>query len=201
MLITRSTITLLLISLALVACDEPKEVKPPVKETKQATKEAPKEKTPPADPLAKARTEAETLASDLVLPRADLAQIVASDIETASKVPASARPRIKGKKTSEKATGSIPPAAANRVFRNFDGAMKKCYERALKRTPGLEGKVELQVLVSKDGSVRKVRAKGASLRDASVNKCLETTAKRMKFPAPSGGLAKISKRYSFSPAF
>lgn len=201
MMITRSRIALLLTATLLLACEEKKQPDPPKKDPpKVVKKDPPKVEPPKKDPLAEAQAEAERLGADAVVPRIDIAQIVASDIETAAKVPTkSTRPRIKGK-TSEKATGNIAPSAANRVFRNFDGAMKKCYERALKRTPGLDGKVELAVYVSKDGSVRRVKAKGISLKDSSVRRCMETTAKRMKFPQPKGGLALVKKRYTFTPA-
>ncbi len=191
--------TLALLASACDGCsDKPKpETKPDMPKEVEAPDVAPD--LPPEDPLKEAREAAEKEAPLLAVTIGDTARLVASQIEAAQKTPTkSTKTRIKTSEPAEK--GSIDPSAANKIFRRFDGAMKKCYERALKKRPGLEGKVKLLVIVKEDGTVKRAKASGISLKDSSVNNCMEALTPRMKFPKPKGGAARISKTYAFSPA-
>ncbi len=197
-----SSLLICFVAFGAIACDDcsgaPEETTEPdmkkvtPKPEAKAEKEEPKE-----DPLKKAREDATEKAQLGAFHTADIGRLAAANIEGAQQEE-EPKARIRGN-TRPEATGSIDPKEAAKVFRKYEGAMKKCYERALKKTPGLEGKVTLNVLVAPDGSVKTSRARPISLQSSQVENCMETLAKRMKFPKPKGGVASLNKPYSFQP--
>jgi hypothetical protein len=96
--------------------------------------------------------------------------------------------------------GKVDAKKVKKVFNRYSSFMKKCYERALKKNPGLEGKVKLSVTVGKDGKVKKTKV-GGSLREPTVAKCMQMEAQKMSFPNPEGGCVLVNKSYTFSPDF
>lgn len=190
---------MLVCSMAACSGDKKNDTKPDMaKKVEAAPPEAAPDMKPPEDPLKEAKANAEELSMTVAVGRNDIATLAASNIEAAIKNQGSGK-KPKPRVAVTKETGKIDASAANKVFRKFDGAMKKCYERALKASPGLEGKANLVVVVNNDGSVKSASARQGSLRSPMVSKCMEGLAKRMKFPAPKGGPARLSKGYKFSP--
>ena len=189
---------------AFTACDGCSEKKPETKDqgvVKEEKDMAPAKEPdlPKEDPLKEAKEKAEKDGVDVGVGRMDIANLAAANIEAALKDDKDAKPKTRIRSTSS-AKGKIDSKDAAKVFRKFEGAMKMCYERALKKSPGIEGKVNLIVVVSEDGSVSRADAKGISLRSSQVSNCMEQLAKRMKFPKPKGGAARVSKPYVFKPA-
>ena len=161
----------------------------------------PTEDEPQVDTTAIARELAEADAEKISVRVGDSARAVAGEIEAElakrPKPKKPARPKIK----DEPETGKLARAQLNKVFSEHGAAMKSCYERSLKRTPGLMGKVRLELLVKSDGDVRTATARGISLRDDAVSSCMERQALTMKFPPPEGGALRVNKTYSFTPDF
>ncbi len=187
---------LLLLALVVFAvgcesCQEEKPVEPPPKppEPDLAVKEE------PVDPLKEAKEDAEPKAEELAVLTGDTARAAAAEIEAAANKP----PKRNIVKKVEKPTGQIDPKDLKKVFNRHLGAMKKCYERELKKNPGLEGKVVLTVVIKSDGKVGRANAKGKSLRNARVNDCIEREARGMKFPKPKGGSVIVNNPYTFTP--
>ena len=182
---------------AFSACGGCEEKKEPVEEPKvEIKKEEPKPKVeePKVDPLEEAKKDAKDKGVEVAIGFMDRATLIAGLIEGMEKAPDTPKATIK--KTTVKATGRIDPKEASKVFRDYNGAMRKCYERALKRSPGLEGRVSLSLLVGSNGTVKSASTRGLN---SDVGKCMKLVAKRMKFPAPKGGAAKINKPYNFTP--
>ena len=203
---TRTLLCICLLTLSMAACDGCSEKKTTPDLGTPAPDlgaQAEPDLGPPEDPLKEAREAAEAQGQSTAVTLGDTARLVASQIEASrtavTKSTTTTKTRIKTGGES-KDTGKISASDAERVFRKFDGAMKKCYERALKKRPGLEGKVQLMVVVGASGSVIRANASGVSLKDSSVNNCMEALTPRMKFPKPEGGNAKLQKVYNFSPA-
>lgn len=95
--------------------------------------------------------------------------------------------------------GSLAAQSAREVIVSQNGAVRSCYERVLKTTPGLEGSVTIEMRVGSDGRVDGVRF-GGSLRNGKVNECIRRLAKTWRFPAVVGGdCAVISAPFAFSP--
>lgn len=211
LLSTRHSLVRRLIRISLVAtmalglsacdsCSKPKETTPDMSAVKPKDMGKPKAEPdlPPEDPLKEAKADADTKGLNAAIATVDRANLVAADMEANAQKGDSSAPKIR--KTQEDAfKGSLDPKDANKVFRNFDGAMKACYERALKRSPGLEGQAMLTLKISPDGGVMGAKASGISLKDNMVFKCMEALTPKMKFPAPKGGAALLRKTYTFSP--
>lgn len=94
--------------------------------------------------------------------------------------------------------GEISAAAASRVIGENSGAVRACYERALKSNHGLQGRLSLMLQVGASGQVQSVQV-GGSLRDPTVFSCVRSVASRWRFPAPTGGCAVVSAPFSFTP--
>lgn len=185
--------------LAAVGCDGC--TKQPVVEPEPAAPDVrPVEEEPEIDPYAGAAEAAEEEGQKLSLATSDRAVAVAGEIE-ASLTAKPTAPATRPKRTEEPETGSLQAAELNRIFDMHAAAMKSCYERALKRSPGLLGKVRLEVVIATNGSVRRATAHGLSLRDDTVTSCMERHALTMKFPEPEGGAVRVNKQFSFTPDF
>ncbi|HPQ71690.1 MAG TPA: AgmX/PglI C-terminal domain-containing protein [bacterium] len=93
-------------------------------------------------------------------------------------------------------------AGANRLMRQalHDrlGAVKHCYERALKLNPSLAGKISVQVLFAADGSVT-----GASIVentvDAGVGSCVAQALRQTRTAQPLPSAASVQVPYIFTP--
>ncbi len=180
----------------IAACDscQPKEVPPPVVEPVVE----PKVEIPEVDPLEEARGVADKDAEGIAVVLNDTATLVASSIEAEANKP----PEVVAKKPkSDPETGKIDTSAVKRIFDQNNTAMRKCYERVLKASPGLEGKVTLEVKIQSDGTVGSAKARGVSLDNAAINDCMERQAKSMKFPQPKGGSVRVANPYTFRPDF
>lgn len=178
------------------SCSAPKPVDPtPVPPPVVKKVETPK--PPEVDPLAEAKADAEEEGVNAAIARMDQASAFGLQLEgaLAAATTSKSTPRIK-RAAADK--GRIDPKAASKVFRNFNIAMKRCYERALKRNPGLEGGVMLTVRVGTNGKVISSRASAASLNDRMVFTCMEALTRKMTFPKPDGGTATVRKKFKFS---
>ncbi len=150
----------------------------------------------PVDPLAEAREKAESDAVSAAVHLSDITRAVGAEIEAqANKPKRKPKPRIK----KDRENGKLAKKQLNRVFNSHASAMKKCYERALKKSPGLRGKVSLELRIRRDGSVRDARVRGSSLSNPAVHGCMTREAMGMKFPKPKGGAVRVAKTYAFAP--
>jgi len=84
---------------------------------------------------------------------------------------------------------------------------RACYERALKRSPGLRGKVILALTIESSGRVRTATIEQDSINEESVTECLMVQAKRLKIggasdpsgaPAASGDRIEVSVPFHFT---
>jgi len=84
--------------------------------------------------------------------------------------------------------GTLRPEDIQSVVRPSVARMQRCYERILRRmNPELEGSYALRVTVQRDGSVRRVRVVTDADAPPPFVACLETIARRWRFPSPEGG--------------
>jgi hypothetical protein len=190
---------ILLLSIGATACDgcNKTEEKPP-EPPKAPEVKLPDELPPPEDPLKEAREDAEKQANDLALIITDTVALVGADIEGMlnQPTPPANRPTTRIKQVE---TGNINAADAAAVFKKYDLEMQRCYERALKKNPGLAGRVNLTLIVNIDGKVRSSSARSNEMDNKEVFNCMERLAADMAFPKPDGGAARLSKPYTFNP--
>ena len=93
--------------------------------------------------------------------------------------------------------GELDPAMVAKEVRTRLGAIKACYERALKRNPTLSGKVVIHWTITQAGTVSGVDVEQDTLGDAEVASCIKALVARWRFPAPAGGSVDVSFPFVF----
>jgi outer membrane biosynthesis protein TonB len=93
--------------------------------------------------------------------------------------------------------GELDPAMVAKEVRTRLGAIKACYERALKRNPTLSGKVVIHWTITQAGTVSGVDVEQDTLGDAEVASCMKSLVARWRFPAPAGGSVDVSFPFVF----
>ena len=93
--------------------------------------------------------------------------------------------------------GELDPAMVAKEVRSRLGAIKACYERALKRNPNLSGKVVIHWTITQAGTVSGVDVEQDTLGDAEVASCIKALVARWRFPAPAGGSVDVSFPFVF----
>ena len=93
--------------------------------------------------------------------------------------------------------GELDPNMVAKEVRSRLGAIKACYERALKRNPNLSGKVVIHWTITQAGTVSGVGVEQDTLGDAEVASCIKSLIARWRFPAPSGGSVDVSFPFVF----
>ncbi len=184
-----------------IGCSK-QEASQPVEEPSTAPEPVAEEIPEPEDPLKQARADAESKAHDLIMPITEHAQLVTAEMEVmamnANQAPATRRPA----KIQDAPTGHFADEKkVKHVLAQNHGAMKNCYERALRRDPSLRGRVMLKLVIGTNGKVSKAKVQNESLDDRAMNDCMEIHARTMVFPEPVGGAVHTNVPYSFSPQF
>lgn len=93
--------------------------------------------------------------------------------------------------------GELDPNIVAKEVRSRIGAVKACYERALKRNPNLSGKVVVHWTITAAGTVSSVDIEQDTLGDNEVSSCIKSLVARWRFPAPSGGAVEVSFPFLF----
>jgi outer membrane biosynthesis protein TonB len=112
---------------------------------------------------------------------------------------AAAEKKVSGSVKSEAPAvdGELDPNMVAKEVRTRLGAIKACYERALKRNPTLSGKVVIHWTITQAGTVSGVDVEQDTLGDAEVASCIKALVARWRFPAPSGGSVDVSFPFVF----
>jgi outer membrane biosynthesis protein TonB len=93
--------------------------------------------------------------------------------------------------------GELDPGIVAKEVRTRLGAIKACYERALKRNPTLTGKVVMHWTITAAGTVSAVEVEQDTLGDPEVGSCIKSLIARWRFPAPAGGSVDVSFPFVF----
>ncbi|MCG5055654.1 MAG: AgmX/PglI C-terminal domain-containing protein [Myxococcales bacterium] len=97
--------------------------------------------------------------------------------------------------------GDLNPAAASKIVMDGARALQQCYERALKKNASLQARAGVQLLlgltVDAGGRVNDVSVRPSI--DASLNECIESVAKRWKFPKFTGDAVTIEQKIMLTP--
>jgi len=75
---------------------------------------------------------------------------------------------------------------------------KSCYNTALRRNSGLEGKMTVNVRVSPKGAVCSAGISNNTLGDAAVAACVSAQFRSSQFPAPAGGCVDTAVPLNFT---
>ncbi len=96
-------------------------------------------------------------------------------------------------------TGVLNPQEVAKVVNRRLGAIKGCYERALRRDPNLEGKITIRFTIAGSGKVSTARTTLNELTP-DVGSCIVSAFKRFRFPQPDGGSLTVEYPFMFTPA-
>jgi outer membrane biosynthesis protein TonB len=107
--------------------------------------------------------------------------------------------RVRGivKSEAPAVDGELDPSLVSKEVRARLGAIKACYERALKRNPNLSGKVKIRWTITAAGTVSGVEIEEDSMGDSEVSSCIRGLVIRWRFPAPSGGSVDVVYPFVF----
>ena len=81
--------------------------------------------------------------------------------------------------------GSLDPGAIAKVVQSRMRMVQDCYERELKRNPGLAGKVEIEFTIGEDGRVEQARVSNNTLSSDAVGACIVGRIRAWRFPKPT----------------
>ncbi len=93
--------------------------------------------------------------------------------------------------------GPLDPSLVAKEVRTRIGAIKACYERALKRNSKLFGKVKVRWTITTAGTVSAVEIEEDSVGDSEVSSCIKGLVRRWRFPTPSGGPVDVVYPFVF----
>lgn len=96
--------------------------------------------------------------------------------------------------------GALAPDVIVREVKAKAGAVKACYEKALKRNPNLSGKVVVHWTITAAGTVSGVDIETDTVGDSEVTGCIKSMISRWRFPAPANGAVDVSFPFVFSAA-
>jgi len=93
--------------------------------------------------------------------------------------------------------GSLSREEILKVVNAGIGDIQRCYERELMRTPGLDGKVVMDWIISPSGSVQSTRVRSSTLKSEAVTACIGGVIKGWQFPKPTGGSVTVTFPFAF----
>lgn len=92
------------------------------------------------------------------------------------------------------------PRALARAMRGRMGAVRACYERALRDEPTLAGRIDVDVQVERVGTLSDVHVREGSIGDAAFHGCVERAVRAVRLPSgPEDGPASVSFPFVFAP--
>ncbi|MDP3236807.1 MAG: AgmX/PglI C-terminal domain-containing protein [Myxococcales bacterium] len=132
--------------------------------------------------------------------------------------PAPAPPKptlVKAKATQDKATPATPvepapstPAPSGAALRESiravvledRGAIRACYERALLKQPGLQGKVTVKFTIAGSGAVSSTSIESSTARNDGLEQCLQGRVRKWAFAPHGGGPLVVAYPFVFNGA-
>ncbi len=94
--------------------------------------------------------------------------------------------------------GRLDLGAVKRVVNRRAHDIGRCYSAALRATPGLRGRIELEWVVDTHGVVGGVRLLYDSVGSPQLAACMRDAVNRWIFPRPTGGAARVSFPFAFA---
>lgn len=97
-----------------------------------------------------------------------------------------------GNVSGQTGTGQIDKSAVARVFSRRKGAIKYCYEKALKGNPNVRGKVTIRFTIGPAGRITDISASGNTTGNSEIASCIIDKVRGWRFDPPSGGSVTFS---------
>lgn len=166
------------------------------------------EPAPPPAPPAPVATPAPV--EEMVLGSAEDELVMEEEVVSNSALAAlggggAAKPEPTPKPAPKKDTGlgqeggrSISAAQIKKIIDRNQPQVTACYERELKKAPGLRGKVVMGFVIGADGRVRTPRAVRNTTGSRPLSSCIARTVKNWRFPRAEGP-ADVEYPFAFKP--
>jgi len=96
--------------------------------------------------------------------------------------------------------GALDTSLIRRIVRLHFNEVRFCYSKELQSTPGLQGRVVVQFVISEQGAVTTAVISQSTLGSPAVEQCVAQAAKRWTFPMPrGGGIVVVNYPFTFQP--
>lgn len=92
--------------------------------------------------------------------------------------------------------GGLSRYAINATIAKYLSQVRRCYEKQLNKTPGIEGLVTVSFQINASGRLNFSKVKNSSLNNATVESCITQKMMGWKFPNPKGGV-NVNINYPF----
>jgi TonB family protein len=100
----------------------------------------------------------------------------------------------------EEGSGDFDQQAVVRMIQTRRSAIQACYERELRATPTLAGRVAVQMTIQESGSVSGVHVTDNSTGNDNVGSCVSRVIQGFRFnPGPDGGSVTYTFPFVFEP--
>lgn len=106
------------------------------------------------------------------------------------------KPRVERRRGTVE--GFCKPAEITRVVALHKRGIQHCYDRELGRNPELQGKVTLSWMIQTDGHATRARIASSTLRNKTVEGCMQRAVRRWRFPKPEGGQCQVRFPFVFN---
>jgi outer membrane biosynthesis protein TonB len=133
----------------------------------------------------------------------DTAKRIATKAVATTKKDADTEKRIKvrvggGTLGGMSGTGKIDKGSVARVFQRRKGAIKYCYEKALKTNPKVSGKVSIRFQIGTAGRITNVTVTANTTGDSSIGACISGKVQSWRFPPAEGGAVTFTHTFILS---
>ena len=109
------------------------------------------------------------------------------------------RVRVGGGRLGRKSgTGQIDKQSVASVFRRRKRAIRRCYERSLRSSPGAEGKVTIQFTIGPAGRITNILVTEDTTGVSSIASCIVGRVRGWRFDPPDRGSVTFSKAFILS---
>jgi hypothetical protein len=96
--------------------------------------------------------------------------------------------------------GRLRPEIIQRIVRQNFGRFRFCYEKGVRKSPGLEGRVAVDFVIDRTGAVSlAAQDRSTDLPDGEVAQCVVRAFRDLSFPAPDGGQVTVTYPLVFTP--
>lgn len=95
--------------------------------------------------------------------------------------------------------GSLDKEVIRKGIHANRAQMRKCYESAIKRKPGIAGKEVVKFTISREGPVSAAEITEDTVGDPEMHDCIIAAVKTWNFPAPvGGGIVIVTYPFTFA---
>lgn len=97
--------------------------------------------------------------------------------------------------------GGLDKVVIQATIAKYLSQIRACYEKGLRKNPGLAGQVLMDFEISATGKLTYSKVRKTSLGNSEVENCVAVAMKSWQFPKPVGGtLVKVSYPFTFKPS-